>query len=182
MRRVIIESPFAGNVERNKDYLKRCVRDSLGRGESPYASHGFFTQFLNDDVPIDRKLGINAGLAWADAADEVIYYMDLGMSNGMRFALRKHAQQKRKINVRTIWGGNVLKFYYVNQRFGPDHKEDVLGENPRFYWGRYAGKSKERLLLEVYSIRDGYDRTFPVKNLFFDTTPFADQHYRQNRR
>lgn len=40
MRRVIIESPYHGNVERNLRYLRACLRDSLLRGEAPFASHG----------------------------------------------------------------------------------------------------------------------------------------------
>lgn len=43
MRRVIIESPYAGNVEANATYLRRCLRDSLLRGEAPFASHAIYT-------------------------------------------------------------------------------------------------------------------------------------------
>src|SRR5258707_638045 len=39
MRLVILESPFAGEVETNKVYAQAAVRDCLGRGESPIASH-----------------------------------------------------------------------------------------------------------------------------------------------
>lgn len=66
MRLVIIESPFAGDVEKNIRYARACVRDSLLRGESPIASHLLYTQegILNDDVPAERQHGIDAGLAW----------------------------------------------------------------------------------------------------------------------
>lgn len=43
-RLVVVESPYAGDVERNVAYAKRCVLDCLKRGEAPYASHLFFTQ------------------------------------------------------------------------------------------------------------------------------------------
>ena len=39
MRRVILESPYAGNVEENVAYARAAVRDSLLRGEAPIASH-----------------------------------------------------------------------------------------------------------------------------------------------
>jgi hypothetical protein len=67
MRRVILESPFAGDVERNVRYARACVRDSLLRGEAPIASHLLYTQpgVLNDDIEAERQHGIDAGLAGA---------------------------------------------------------------------------------------------------------------------
>ena len=38
---VVIESPYAGDVEANVAYAKRCVLDCLRLGEAPYASHLF---------------------------------------------------------------------------------------------------------------------------------------------
>ena len=81
MRRVILESPYAGNVEENVAYARAAVRDSLLRGESPIASHLLYTQpgILKDDVPDERQLGIEAGLAWRFAADATVVYQDLGI-------------------------------------------------------------------------------------------------------
>jgi hypothetical protein len=90
MKLVIIESPYAGDVERNTAYARRCVLDSLRRGEAPIASHLLYTQpgILNDLVPEDRELGIAAGLAWRKPADMAAFYIDLGWSNGMISAQR----------------------------------------------------------------------------------------------
>ena len=44
MRLVILESPYAGDVAANVKYARRCVRDSLSRGEAPIASHLLYTQ------------------------------------------------------------------------------------------------------------------------------------------
>ena len=43
MRFVIIESPYAGNVEENEEYARKCLRDCLMRGEAPFASHLLYT-------------------------------------------------------------------------------------------------------------------------------------------
>lgn len=83
MMRVIIESPFAGDVERNTAYARRALLDSLRRGEYPIASHLLYPQVLDDDVPAERRQGIDAGLAWRHVAEKAIFYVDLGWSGGM---------------------------------------------------------------------------------------------------
>ena len=85
MKRVVVESPYAGDVARNVAYEKAAVRDCLTRGEAPIASHLLFTQpgVLRDEVRADRTLGIAAGHAWISVADLVAFYTDFGMSSGM---------------------------------------------------------------------------------------------------
>jgi hypothetical protein len=88
MRRVIIESPYAGDVARNLAYVRACMADCLRRGETPLASHALYTQpgVLNDDDPGERSLGLWAGWYWLEVADAQVFYIDLGMSRGMRMA------------------------------------------------------------------------------------------------
>lgn len=85
----IVESPFAGDVERNRGYALRCCADCLARGEVPYASHVFFTQFLQDLQPQERELGLTAGYAFWRGANKVAFYVDLGMSGGMERAKKR---------------------------------------------------------------------------------------------
>lgn len=89
MLRVVIESPFAGDRQRNERYARLCLVDSLQRGEAPIASHLLYTQpgVLDDDEERERLLGIEAGLRWVDVADLQVFYVDLGESKGMRMAL-----------------------------------------------------------------------------------------------
>lgn len=88
---VIIESPFAGDVDANIAYARKCVADSVHRGEAPIASHLLFTQpgILDDLVPGERALGIEAGLAWYRVADKCAVYMDRGVSSGMRTGIER---------------------------------------------------------------------------------------------
>ncbi|MHC4864655.1 MAG: DUF7768 domain-containing protein [Planctomycetota bacterium] len=104
MKRVLIESPLKGDYALNKDYAKRCARDCLSRGESPYASHLFFDQegLLDDTDTAERELGIEAGLAWGDAAELVAVYTDLGVSDGMRFGIDRHEKNGTPIEYRTL--------------------------------------------------------------------------------
>ncbi len=88
MKLVIVESPYAGDIEANVKYAKACIRDCLLRGEAPIASHLLFTQdgILDDSIPGEREQGINAGLAWMRVADIVALYIDRGVSGGMEAA------------------------------------------------------------------------------------------------
>jgi hypothetical protein len=91
MRLVIVESPYAGDIEANVAYARAAIRDCLRRGEAPIASHLLYTQegVLRDGVPEERAQGIAAGLAWAERADAAVFYVDRGWSRGMLDA-RKH--------------------------------------------------------------------------------------------
>ena len=89
MRRVILESPYAGDIARNVLYARLCVRDSVLRGEAPIASHLLYTQpaILNDSIPAERQLGIDAGLAWRSVAEATVVYVDFGISRGMQYGI-----------------------------------------------------------------------------------------------
>jgi len=85
MKLVIVESPYAGDIEANTAYARLCVRDSLERGEAPIASHLLYPQptILREDVPAERQWGIDAGLAWRKVAELSAFYTDRGWSRGM---------------------------------------------------------------------------------------------------
>ena len=89
MKLVILESPYAGDIEANVTYARRCVRDSLLRGEAPIASHLLYTQpgVLRDEVPEERQHGIDAGLAWRQVAQATVVYTDRGVSAGMQYGI-----------------------------------------------------------------------------------------------
>ena len=87
MRRVILESPFAGDIEAHVAYARRCLRDCLARGEAPIASHLLYPQILDDSIAAERALGIAAGLGWLRLAEAMVAYIDYGLSPGMRAAM-----------------------------------------------------------------------------------------------
>ena len=85
MRCVVLESPYAGNVERNLAYCRAAMHDCLRRGEAPFPSHALYTQpgVLDDTIPEERALGIEAGLQIGERMDATVVYVDLGISSGM---------------------------------------------------------------------------------------------------
>lgn len=104
MRRVILESPYAGDIERNVKYARACLRDSLLRGEAPIASHLLYTQpgVLQDEIPAERQHGIDAGLAWREVAEATVVYIDLGTSRGMEYGISAALQAGLIIETRTL--------------------------------------------------------------------------------
>jgi hypothetical protein len=105
MRLVIIESPYAGDIEANVAYARACMRDSLNRGEAPIASHLLYTQpgILRDEDPAERQWGIDAGLAWRRVAELAAFYVDRGMSFGMRAALETYMAERRPFEERRLF-------------------------------------------------------------------------------
>ena len=91
LRLVVIESPFAGDIESNINYARSCMADSLKRGEAPIASHLLYTQpgILEDNNPEERKLGMEAGFAWGELAEVTIVYYDRGISSGMKVGIER---------------------------------------------------------------------------------------------
>lgn len=106
MRRVIVESPYAGDIPRNVRYAQDCLRDSLRRGEAPFASHLLYTQpgVLNDKVQEERQIGIEAGFAWGEVCDGVAVYIDLGISAGMQEGIGRAKAACQDIEYRQIGG------------------------------------------------------------------------------
>jgi hypothetical protein len=105
---VILESPFAGatqeELNRNAEYTRRALRDSLLRGESPLASHVTYTApgVLDDTDRDERMLGITAGLAWCTVAQGAVVYTDLGITPGMKLGIRRHMTNGVPIQYRQI--------------------------------------------------------------------------------
>jgi hypothetical protein len=106
VRLVVIESPFAGDHQRNARYLDACLADCLRRGEAPFASHGLYTRpgVLDDTKPEERRLGIAAGFAWRRHADATIAYLDLGVTAGMQAGVSHSEKIGIPVEHRWLWG------------------------------------------------------------------------------
>lgn len=107
---VILESPYAGNVEENLRYARACMRDCLQRGEAPYASHLLYTQpgVLDDTIPDERSLGIRAGMAWGVQAKKTVVYVDNGISGGMAYGIAKADELGRPVEFRSLYYNDIV--------------------------------------------------------------------------
>lgn len=110
MKRVILESPFKGKnweeTEENIKFACLCARDCINRGEAPFASHLLYTQegILDDKIPEERSLGIEAGFAWKQSADSTVCYINRGLSRRMHLGIKKSISLAQKFEYRKLLG------------------------------------------------------------------------------
>jgi hypothetical protein len=106
MRLVILESPYAGDVERHLRYVRAAMHDCFLRGDAPFPSHALYTQpgVLDDNDPEQRALGIEAGLQWGAKAVATVVYCDLGFSSGMKLGMARAHAEGRPVEYRRLGG------------------------------------------------------------------------------
>lgn len=102
MIRVILETPYAGDVEANVEHARKCMLDCLNRGEAPIASHLLYTQVLDDLAMDQRHLGMEAGFAWGTVAEKVVVYTDRGTSKGMELGIKRAEENGVPVEYRTL--------------------------------------------------------------------------------
>jgi hypothetical protein len=73
-------------------------------GDAPFPSHALYTQegVLNDDIPQERDLGIDAGLAIGARLEATVVYVDLGISRGMAMGIERAEREGRPVERRSL--------------------------------------------------------------------------------
>lgn len=107
MKPVAVESPYAGDVDRNVRYARLAMLDCLKRGEAPFLSHLLYTQVWDDMDPALRKRGIEAGQDVALKLGHVAAYIDLGISNGMALSIGRYYDQGVAVERRRLFTPNL---------------------------------------------------------------------------
>lgn len=97
MRRVFIVSPFGGKEYNREMALWLCQMAINEHGVAPFAAHLLYPQFLNEDTPGQRDLGILAGMSWQNVCDEVWVYADRGITEGMKQEIAQAKKRKKPI-------------------------------------------------------------------------------------
>lgn len=133
MKLVVIESPYAGDVDRNVKYARACMKDCFERNEAPFVSHLLYTQegVLDDNVAEERKKGMEAGFLWGDKAEKTVVYTDLGISNGMKEGIVRAVKVGRKIEYRSLieWAINDDFIKNFCEEMGKKYQHINRGEN-----------------------------------------------------
>jgi hypothetical protein len=106
MRRVFLETPYAGDVATNLAYARACAADCIRRGEAPFGSHLLYTQegILDDNVPEERARGIEAGQAFLEVCAASVVYLDRGISGGMQLGIDAAERLGIPVELRKLGG------------------------------------------------------------------------------
>lgn len=89
---VYICSPYSGNVENNVKSARRYSRFAVEMGYIPFTPHLLYPQFLDDDNPAERSLGLLFGNVLMSKCAEVWVfgsYISSGMDAEIERAKRK---------------------------------------------------------------------------------------------
>ena len=97
---VYIASPFAGDAERNTTRAQAYCRFAVSKGCIPLAPHLHYPQFMDDDDPKQRELGLRFALILLGKCDELWAFgsPSVGMSREIAKA------RKRNIPIRFFYG------------------------------------------------------------------------------
>lgn len=109
-RLIYICSPLRGDIERNIRKAQTYCREAVEFGVIPLAPHIYFTQFLDDRIPHERKIGMELGNEILKKCKEVWVYGIQNPSEGMKAEIE--LAKKFGIPVRDaveIYGEMMLK-------------------------------------------------------------------------
>jgi len=90
---VYICSPYSGDIDTNIKAVRQYSRFAVDRGYIPLTPHLLFTQFLDDDIPSERELGLFFGNVLMSKCSEVWVfggYISSGMESEIERAKRKN--------------------------------------------------------------------------------------------
>lgn len=109
MHRAYICSPLGGEVLKNLEKAKRYAQYVFKCGMAPVVPH-FYALVLNDDIPDERKLGMQAGISLLWVCDEVWVFgseITEGMKKEIIFA------EKLNIKVKYISENDLQKMEVI---------------------------------------------------------------------
>lgn len=83
MKKIYVVSPYAGDVKRNVANAIDYCKFVMSKGYMPLASHLYFTQLTDDNIPEERTQGLNMGLELLEMCDETWVFYENRISSGM---------------------------------------------------------------------------------------------------
>ena len=86
----------AGDTLENKKKARRYCRFAVRQKKIPFASHLFFPQFMNDNDPTERGIGLQLGISYIFHCKEVWVFGDT-ISNGMQAEIDAARRMNKKI-------------------------------------------------------------------------------------
>jgi hypothetical protein len=94
---VYVCSPYRGDTEYNARRARSYCRFAISRNATPIAPHLHFTQFLDDNVNRERRIGISCGIEVLKRCDQ-LWCFGAVISEGMKAEIQ--AAQRLGIPIR----------------------------------------------------------------------------------
>ncbi|MCQ2373620.1 MAG: hypothetical protein MJ050_06025 [Phascolarctobacterium sp.] len=108
MKKIYVVSPYAGEVEKNVANALGYCKYVMSFGYMPLAAHLYFTQMTDDNVPEERRLGLNMGLELLAMCDEAWVFYDNYISAGMAGEIAKAKELGIAIKYFVVRDGQIL--------------------------------------------------------------------------
>ncbi|EEV02494.1 hypothetical protein ROSINTL182_05569 [Roseburia intestinalis L1-82] len=115
MKLAYICSPCRGDYEKNIIKAQEYCREAMNDGLLPLAPHVYFTQFVDDTNPEERKLGLRCGLQLLRHCQLIRVYgckVSAGMYDEIQLAecstLRSKFSARRNLS-RTCWRSTIMQ-------------------------------------------------------------------------
>lgn len=114
---VFICSPYAGDIYKNIENAKKYARFAIFKGKVPIIPHLMYPQFLDENDPAERKLGIEMGLILLTKCKE-LWFFGNQISKGMEIEIEKARERSMIIKhytdtVNSEGKGNNLNEQYM---------------------------------------------------------------------
>ena len=107
MKTVYICAPLKGDIRGNIEKARIYTRYALKCGVAPVTSH-FFALCIDDDIPEERKLGMDAGLTLMNMCDELwVFGKELTAGMQREFEYAKH---RLRIPIRHLDTSEIIDF------------------------------------------------------------------------
>lgn len=125
--KVFICSPYRGNVEKNVAAARTHARMAAICGYCPVAPHLFFPQFLKDNRPEERILGITLGVELMKSCDEVWIFGNT-ISTGMAYELEQVKELGIPVRLYSDGGDRISpETMMIDDRLTDDFRMAVRG-------------------------------------------------------
>lgn len=93
---VYICSPYAGDTEKNVENAKRYSRFAVDQHCLPITPHIYFTQFMDDNAPVDRDTALFMNYVLMSKCAELWVFGDV-ISKGMQAEINRAKRKYMKI-------------------------------------------------------------------------------------
>lgn len=88
MKTAYICSPYAGDVQKNKEYARMLCKWAINHDLAPICPHLYITEVMDDQKPTEMESGLKIALELLQLCDVVIVGTSFGISEGMLGELR----------------------------------------------------------------------------------------------